>query len=138
MWTLRSQEAGDVLHAATLEVAEEVERTLKEQGRLQDDLDNSSDALTTATKDFSDCWAAHEATGVELCNAFREVCNRRAAHEELCVNAKKALQRTFEVKRKATEIQEDVAIHRGRTRRITNDHARAEGHVNDGIGSLGK
>ena len=109
------QEARDVLHAATREVAEEVERTLKEQGRLQDDLDNSSDALTTATKDFSDCWAAHEATGVELCNAFREVCNRRAAQEELCVNAKKALQRTFEVKRKATEIQEDVAIHRVRT-----------------------
>ena len=24
-----------------------------------------------------------------------------------------------------------------RTRRITNEHARAEGHVNDGIGSLG-
>ena len=48
------------------------------------------------------------------------------------------LQRTLEVKRKATEIQADVAIHRERTRRITNEHARTEGHVNDGIGSLGK
>ena len=104
------QEAGDTLHAATLEVAEDLERTLKEQGRLQDDLDNSSDALASATKDFSDCWAAHEATGVELCNAFSEVGNRRAAHEEICVDAKKALQRTFEVNRKATEIQEDVAM----------------------------
>ena len=93
------------------------------------------DALTTATKEFSDCWAAPEATGVKLCNAFRKVCNRRAAREEICVDAKKALQRTFEVKRKATEIQEDVAAHRERTRRITNEHARAEGHVNDGIGS---
>ena len=129
------QEARDTLRVATLEVAEELERTLKEQGRLQDDLDNSSDALTAATKDFTDCWAAHEATGVQLCNAFREVSNRRAAHEELCVDAKKALQRTLEAKLKATDIQEDVAIHRERTRRITNEHARAEGHVNDGIGS---
>ena len=131
------QEAEDTLHVATLEV-EELERTLKEQGRLQDDLDDSSDALSAATKDFTDCWAAHEATGVKLCNAFREVSNRRAAHEELCVDAKKALQRTLLVKRKATELQEDVAINRQRTRRITNEHARAEGHVNDGIGSLGK
>ena len=129
------QEARDTLHVATLEVAEELERTLKEQGRLQDDLDNSSDALTAASKDFTDFWAAHEATGVKLCNAFRKVSNRPAAHEELCVDAKKALQRTLEVKRKATEIQEDVAIH---TRLITNEHARAAGNVNDGIGSLGK
>ena len=64
------QEAGDTLHVATLDVGEEIKRTLKEQGRLQDDLDNSSDALSTATRDFSDCWAAHEATGVKLCNAF--------------------------------------------------------------------
>ena len=48
-----------------LEVAEEFERTLKEQVRLQDEPDNSSDALTTATNDLSDCWAAHEATGVK-------------------------------------------------------------------------
>ena len=52
--------------------------------------------------------------------------------------AKQALQRTLEVKRKATELQEDVVIQRERTRCIMNEHARAEGHVNDGIGSLGK
>ena len=99
------QEAGNVLHAATLEVAEELERAQKDQGRLQDDLDCSGDALTAATKEFSDCWAAHEATGGKLCNAFREVCSRRAAHEGICVDAKKALQRTFGIKRKATELQ---------------------------------
>ena len=93
------QEAGDVLHVATLEVAEELERAQKDQGRLQDDLDCSSDALTVATKEFSDCWAAHEATGAELCNAFRVVCNRHAAHEEICVEARKALHRTNEIKR---------------------------------------
>ena len=95
-------------------------------------------ARATATKEFSDCWAAHEATGVKLCNAFRDVCNRRAAHEVICVDAKKALHRTFEIKRKATETQDDVATHRERTRPITNEHARTEGHVNDGIGSLGR
>ena len=52
-------EAGYVLHAATLEVAEELERTQKDQGRLQDDLDCSCDALAVATKEFSDWWAAH-------------------------------------------------------------------------------
>ena len=56
------QEAGDALHVATLEVAEELERTLKEQCRLQDDLDSLSDARTAAIKDFTDCLAAHEAT----------------------------------------------------------------------------
>ena len=61
-----------------------------------------------------------------------------SAFDELCVDAKKALQRTLEVKRKATEIQEDVAVHRERTGHITNEHARAEGHVNDAIGFLGK
>ena len=32
------QEGGNVLHTATLEVAEELERAQKDQGRLQDDL----------------------------------------------------------------------------------------------------
>ena len=54
------------------------------------------------------------------------------------MDAKKALPRTLEVKRKATEIQEDVAAHKERTRRVTNEHARAESHVNDGIGSLAR
>ena len=47
------------------------------------------DDLAAATKDFSDCWAAHEATSAKLCNAFREVCNRRATHEAICFEAKR-------------------------------------------------
>ena len=132
------EEAGDALHNATLEVSEELELTLKEQSRLQDDLDSSSDVLTAATEEFAECWAAHAATGAKLCHAFREVSNRRPVHDELSVAAKQPLQRTLEVKRKATELQEDVAIQRERTRRLMNEHARAEVHVNDGIGSLGK
>ena len=48
------------------------------------------------------------------------------------------LHRTFEIKRKASEVQEGLSTQRERARRITNEHARAEGHVNDGIGSLGR
>ena len=114
------QEAGDNIARSDSGSVRRGRKILKEQVRVQDDLDNSSDALTTATKDFIDCRAVHEATGVNFCNAFREVSNRRAAHEELREEAEKVLQRTFEVKRKATEIQEDVVIHRERTRRITN------------------
>ena len=122
------QEAGDTLHVATLEVAEELERTLKEQSRLQDDLDSTSDALTAAAKDFTDCWAAHDVTCVRLCDAFREVSNRRAAHDE------------WTQRRRCNAHLKSSAEprNRERTRRITNEHAKVEGHVNDGIGSLGK
>ena len=110
-----------------MEVAEELKRIQRDQGRLQDDLDCSCDGLAVATKDVSDCRAAHEARGVKLCNAFREVCNRRATHEVICVEAKKALHRTLEIKRKASEVEEGLSTHRERTRRISNEHARAEG-----------
>ena len=131
-------EAGDAIHTAAAGTAGELERIQKDQGRLQDDLDCSNDDLAAATREFSDCWTAHEATGAKLSNAFREVCNRRAPHEAICVEARKALHRAYDIKRKASEIQESLATHRKRTRRISNEHARAEGHVNDGIGSLGR
>ena len=137
-------EAGDVLHAATLEVAEELERVQKDQGRLQDD-------LAAATKNFPTAGqhtrprAIHfarpswkSASAEQLTKRSVSKRNRRATHEENCVEAKKALHRTFEIKRKASEIQEGVATHKERTRRDTNEHARAEGHVNDGIASLGR
>ena len=100
-------EAGDVLHAAAMEVAEELERTQKDQGRLQDDLHCSCDDLA-------------------------------AAHEVICVESRKALHRTHEIKRKASEVQEGLSTHRERIRLVASEHARAEGHVNDGIGSLGR
>ena len=64
--------------------------------------------------------------------------NRRATHEAICVEAKKALHRTNDIKRKASEIQESLSTHSERTRRFSNEHGRAEAHVNDGIGSLGR
>ena len=44
---------------------------------------------------------------------------------------------TSELKRKATEAQEKMISHRERTRRITNEHARAEALVNNSLGNLG-
>ena len=64
-----------------------------------------------------------------------KVCNRCATHDAICVEARKALHRTYEIKRKASEVQEGLATHWERTRRISNEHARAEGHVNGGIGT---
>ena len=104
-------EAGDVTHTAAAETAGELERVQKDQGRLQDDLDCSCGDLAAATREFSDCWAAHEATSAKLCNACREVCNRRTTHEVICVEEWKALHRTFEIKRKASERQEALATH---------------------------
>ena len=96
-------EAGDVA------CSEELERAQKDQGRLWDDLDCSSDALTAATKEF-------------------QTAGLHTRPRALTLHAKNALQRTLEVKRKATEIQEDVAIHRERTRRITNQAAARATH----------
>ena len=41
------------------------------------------------------------------------------------------------LKRKAAEVQENVISHSERTRRITNEHAKAEALVNDSFGTLG-
>ena len=71
-------------------------------------------------------------------SAFGEICNQRAAHEAICVESRKAWQRTYDSKRKASEAQENVFSHRERTRRIPNEFARAEGLVNGGLGSLGQ
>ena len=49
------------------------------------------------------CRLEYEATGVKLCKAFRDVCNRRETHDASCVEARKALQRTNE-KRQASEV----------------------------------
>ena len=62
-------------------------------------------------KNFPIVWK-HTATGVKFCNVFREVCNRRANHEVISVEAKKALDRTLERKCKASEVQEGVSRHK--------------------------
>ena len=71
------------------EVADELDRAQKDQDRLQDELDCSCDDLATASREFSNCWATHEAATAKLSSAFREVNNCRAAHEAICVEARK-------------------------------------------------
>ena len=51
-------EAGDVSYAVASEVADELERTQKDQDRVQDDLDSSCEDLAAALREFSNCWAA--------------------------------------------------------------------------------
>ena len=130
-------EEGDVLYAVASEVAQELHRARKDQDRPQDELDCSCEDLASASKEFSNCWATHEGASAKLSNAFREVSNRRATHEAICVEARRAWQKTHDLKRKATEAQDNLNFHRERTRRISNEHARAEALVNDRLGTLG-
>ena len=123
-------EEGNVLHAVVTEVTDELERAQKDQDRLQDDLDCFCEDMATAARGFSNCSAAQEAAIAKTSSALREICNRRATHEAVCVEALKTWQRTYDL--------ENVFSHRERTRRCSNEHARAEGLVNDALGSLGK
>ena len=120
------------------EVADELERSQRDQDRLQDELDCSCADMATAAREFSNCWAAQEATTVKTSSASGDVCNRRAAHEAICVDARKAWQRTYNLKRKASEAQDNVFSCGERTRRISHERARADGPKNDALGHLGQ
>ena len=76
-------------------------------------------------------------TSAKLNGAFREVSNRRATHDATCAEVKKASQRTSELKRKATEAQENMISHRERIKKITNEHTRTEAAVNPSLEHLG-
>ena len=126
-------EARDAAHAA----AAELELVQKDQGRLQYDLDCACDDLAAATRQFSDCWAAHKATSAKLFNAFREL-TRDVRLTKQSVS-KQGRHCTVHMKFRARPRRYKKAWrHKERTRCITNVHARAKGHVNDGIGSLGR
>ena len=127
----------DVLSATVTEATDELGRAQKDQDRLQDELDCSCEDVATAVREFSNCWAAQEAAIAKTSIAFREICKKRATHEAICVEARKAWRNTYDLKRKASEAQENELSHRERTRRFSNEHARAEGLVNDALGSLG-
>ena len=129
-------EKGDVLHAVASEVADELGGAQKDQDRQQNELDCSRKDLATASREFSNCWDTREAANAKLSSAFRESCYRRAAHEAICVEAGRAWQKTYDLKRKASEAQENQLSHRERTRRIVNEPARAEALINDNLGTL--
>ena len=130
-------EEGDVLNVVASEVAEELDRAQKDQDRLQDELECACEDLATASREFSNCRATVDAASAKLSSAFREDRNRWATHEAICAEGRKACHKSSELKRKATEPQENMISHRKRTRRITNEHARAEALVNNSLGTLG-
>ena len=109
-------EEGDVLYAVASEVADELERAKRTR---------------TVCKTNS---IAPAKTWPPLPGNSPIV----GPHEEICVEARKVWQRTYDLKRKASEAQDNVFSYRERTRRISNEHARAEALVNDGLGSLGQ
>ena len=92
-----------------------LDQAQKDQDRLQDELECSCEDLATASKEFSNCWATHEAASAKLSSAF----------QAMCAEVRRACHKTSELKRKATEAQENMISHRERNRRITNEHARA-------------
>ena len=104
-------EEADMLYAVASEVGEELDRTQKDQERLQDELEFTCEGMVTASKEITNCWALHKAACANVNNtsaklsAFREVSNRRATHEATA-EVKKASQRTADLKRKATEAHE--------------------------------
>ena len=64
-----------------------------------------------------------------MSSAYREVSHRPATHEAICVEARRAWQKTYDLKRKANEAQENLFFHR--------EHARADFLVNKSLGALG-
>ena len=136
-------EEGDELHAMATEVAEELDRAHTEQERFQDELEFTCEGIVTASQEFTSSWALHNAacenvnaTSAKLNGAFREVSNRRATHEAVCAEVKRASQRTSECKRKAMEAHDSVVSHKERTKRLTNEHTRAEAAVSHSLGNL--
>ena len=74
------------------------------------------------SREFSNCWTAHKAAIAVTSSAFREKCKKRVTRETFCLEARKSLQRTYDVKRKACETQEKLLFHTDGTRRFSNQH----------------
>ena len=122
-------EEGDVLCAVATEVTDELDQAQTDQDRLQD-------TWPTLPGNYPIVGLCKKQHLQKTSSSCREICNRRATHDAICFESRKAWQRTYYLKRKASEAQDNVFSHRERIRRIFNEHARAEGLVNDGLGSL--
>ena len=130
-------EEGDVLHARATEVTDELERAPKGPGP------SARRTGLILRRHGQRCQGILQLLGCARSSKCknkqrRETCNRRATREATCVEARKAWQRTYDFERKASEAQENVFSHTERTRRFSNEHARAKGLVKDALGSLGQ
>ena len=54
-------EEGHMLYAVAYEVAEELDRPQKDQDSLQDELEFTCEGVVTASMEFINCWALHNA-----------------------------------------------------------------------------
>ena len=121
------------LHAATLEVAEELDRTQKDPKTVR--------AMIWPRQQPKKFQTVGQQTRPRASN-FASFSGKFATDvlliKELRRRKKKTLHRTFKIKRKAWEVVESLSTHQERTPRKTNERARVEGHVNNGIGSLGR
>ena len=86
-----------MLYAVASAVADELDSAPKDQDRLQDELEFTCEGIVTATKEFTNCCALHNAAcenvtvaSANLNGAFRELSNRRATHEATCAEVKKS------------------------------------------------
>ena len=50
-----------MLYAVASEVGEELDRAQKDQDRLQGGLEFTCEGMVTASKEFTNCWALHDA-----------------------------------------------------------------------------
>ena len=73
---------GDMLFAVAYEAMEEFDKAQKDQDRLQDELAFTTESMVFAFKEFTNCWAIHDAaranvlnTSANLNGAFRAVSN---------------------------------------------------------------
>ena len=96
---MSEHEEGEVLYAAVTERTDELERAQKDRDHLQDEVDRSCEELAHASRDFSDCWTKKETGSAKQCGALMEVSTKRATHETICVEARKAWQRTYDLKK---------------------------------------
>ena len=90
-------EEEDALYALASEVAEVLDRAHKDQDRSQDELEFTCEGIVTASEEFTNSWALHNAacenvhvSSAKPYGAFREVSNRRATHEAVCAEVKKS------------------------------------------------
>ena len=61
-------EKGDMLCPVASEVGEELDRALKDQDRLQDELEFTCEGMVPASKEFTNSWALHNAACANVNN----------------------------------------------------------------------
>ena len=62
-----------MLCAVASAVEDELDRALKDQDRLQDELEFTCEGMVTASREFTNCWALHNAACADVNNTSATV-----------------------------------------------------------------